>query len=225
MATQYAFGKIVTNGLILALNAADKNSYLGSGATWTDLSGNGYTGTLNNSPTFNSANNGYLIFNGTNQNVTIQNASIPTGTQLTFCVWNYGITAKESSVVESRDSGAARTLNIHLPWSNGNIYFDCGGNRLEQAAGSSYLGWNYWCFTKNASTGAMIIYRNGILWASSTGNTGNINTTTSARLCSYADNTTYHSGYIAAVQTYNRALSAIEILQNYNTQKSRFGLI
>jgi len=55
MAIQYANGKIVTDGLVLCLNAADKNSYPGSGTTWTDISGNGNSGTLTNGPTFNSS--------------------------------------------------------------------------------------------------------------------------------------------------------------------------
>jgi hypothetical protein len=224
MASNQVANQIITKDLVLYLDAGNINSYIGSGSTWTDLTGNGYNGTLVNGPTYNSANNGYLIFNGSNQNVTIPNASIPTGNLLSFCVWNYGITTQQSSVVESRDVNGTRTLNIHLPWSDGTVYFDCGGDRLSQAAGSTYLGWNYWCFTKNTSTGAMVIYRNGTSWASSAGNTGTINATTAARLCSYAINTTYHNAYIGNVKIYNRALSTAEILQNYNIQKSRFGL-
>ena len=62
MATQYAFGKIVTDGLVLALDAADKNSYPGSGTTWRDMSGNNITGSLINSPTFNTSNGGNFGF-------------------------------------------------------------------------------------------------------------------------------------------------------------------
>jgi hypothetical protein len=116
MASNQVANQIITKDLVLYLDAGNINSYPGSGTTWTDLSGNGYNGTLVNGPTYNSANNGYLIFNGSNQNVTIPNASIPTGNLLSFCVWNYGITTQQSSVVESRDVNGTRTLNIHLPW-------------------------------------------------------------------------------------------------------------
>jgi ribosomal protein L31 len=149
---------------------------------------------------------------------------MPTGNLITFCVWNYGITAQQSSVIECRDVNGARTINVHLPWSDGNIYFDCGGDRLYQAAGSTYLGLNYWCFTKNASTGNMVIYRNGTSWASSVGNVGTINTTTASRLCSYAIDTTYHNAYLSNVKIYSRELSATQVKQNFNAQKSRFGL-
>ena len=69
MATQYAFGKIVTNGLVLALDAADRNSYVSGSAIWFDLSGNNLTGSLINTPTYSSLNSGNFIFNGTNQQI------------------------------------------------------------------------------------------------------------------------------------------------------------
>jgi hypothetical protein len=64
MATQYANGKIVTSGLVLALNAADRNSYVSGSTTWNDLSGNGNNGTLINGPAFSYTNNGSIVFDG-----------------------------------------------------------------------------------------------------------------------------------------------------------------
>jgi hypothetical protein len=222
---QLSTTNIIKRGLVLHLDVASTNSYPGSGTSWYDLSGNVYNGTLNNGPTYSSTNNGYLSFNGSNQNVTLPAASIPYGNQISFCVWNYGIQSIASSVIECRDSGGGRTINVHLPWSNNTIYFDCGNDRLQQAVSDAeYMGWRYWCFTKNVSTGTMVIYRNGSVWASSTGNVGTITTTTAARLCSYAIDTTYHNGYLGNVQIYNRTLSSTEVTQNYNIQKGRFGL-
>ena len=63
MATQFANGKIVTDGLVLAINAADKNSYPGSGTTWTDISGNGRNNTLNGTVTLSQDNGGILSVN------------------------------------------------------------------------------------------------------------------------------------------------------------------
>ena len=63
--------KIVTNGLVLALDAADKNSYVGSGTTWKDLSGNSFNGTLTNGPTFSNTNGGAIVFDGTNDYVNV----------------------------------------------------------------------------------------------------------------------------------------------------------
>lgn len=58
------YGGIVTNGLVLALDAAKKDSYPGSGTVWRDISGNGNNGTLTNGPTFNSGNGGSIVFDG-----------------------------------------------------------------------------------------------------------------------------------------------------------------
>lgn len=58
--------KIVTDGLVLCLDAANKRSYPGTGTTWTDRSTNGYTGTLTNGPTFDGNNGGRFYFDGSN---------------------------------------------------------------------------------------------------------------------------------------------------------------
>lgn len=241
---------VVTDGLTLWLDGGNANSSHTSGYyydcgygcqyystnpgctscnnKWMDLSGNGNDGTLNNGAYIYSNSNyggGAMYFDGVNDNITIPSASIPTGNKLTFCVWNYGIDAPSSSVIECRDGAGNRTLNVHLPWSNVNIYFDCGGDRLSQAASNAnYQGWHYWCFTKNASTGAMVIYLDGAVWASSTGNVGTINTTTAARIGSYAVDTTFHHAYVGVVKLYNRDLSATEILQNFNNGRQRFNI-
>jgi len=62
---------IPQNGLQLLLDAANTKSYPGSGTTWTDLSGNGNTGTLTNSPTFTTDNGGAIRFDGTNDYVVV----------------------------------------------------------------------------------------------------------------------------------------------------------
>ena len=61
----------VTSGLVLCLDAGNAKSYPGSGTVWTDLSGNGNTGTLINGPTYNSANGGSIVFDGVNDYANI----------------------------------------------------------------------------------------------------------------------------------------------------------
>ena len=68
--------KIVRDGLVLSLNAADRNSYVSGSTTWFDLSGNNNSGSLTNGPTFNSANGGSLSFDGTNDIITITSTGI-----------------------------------------------------------------------------------------------------------------------------------------------------
>ena len=67
--------KIVTDGLVLCLDAADQNSYPGSGNTWYDLSGNGNNGTLVNGVGYNSGNLGSLVFGGVDDYVNCENTT------------------------------------------------------------------------------------------------------------------------------------------------------
>jgi hypothetical protein len=72
---KWPFGGIVSDGLVLSLDAANRNSYPGSGTTWSDLSGNGQNFTLYNSPTFSSSNGGELLFSGSNDYARIRGSS------------------------------------------------------------------------------------------------------------------------------------------------------
>lgn len=111
---------------------------------------------------------------------------IPTGSmsgisnEITVSMWTYGTDAQpiNNSVIYGEAEDGGRGLNVHLPWGNGSVYFDCGnegGNydRINKAANAAdYKGkWNHWAFTKNATTGDMKIYLNGVLWHSGTGKT------------------------------------------------------
>jgi hypothetical protein len=105
MGTQYAFGQIVTDGLVLCLNASDRNSYVSGSTTWNDVSGRGNNGTLTNGPTFNSANGGSIVFDGTNDFVNCGNNTSLNLNKHTICFWFYpkDTTTKEI-IVKSSDS-------------------------------------------------------------------------------------------------------------------------
>ena len=79
--------KIVTSGLVLCLDAANKRSYPGTGTTWTDLSGNSNNGTLTNGPTFSAGNQGSIVFDGTNDYAYQSLFTNAITTTLTFDVW------------------------------------------------------------------------------------------------------------------------------------------
>ena len=77
--------RTITDGLVLALDAANTKSYPGSGTTWTDLSGNGNNGTLTNGPTYNSSNLGSLSFDGIDDYSTLtSNYTLSAGWTLSF---------------------------------------------------------------------------------------------------------------------------------------------
>jgi hypothetical protein len=101
--------------------------------------------------------------------------------EITIAFWAYGDTTKipgsNTIFMEGIDAAQHRQVNIHLPWSDNNIYWDCGGDasgnydRISKAAKKYDMSrrWNHWAFTKNVATGKMAIYLNGSLFASDTG--------------------------------------------------------
>ena len=101
--------------------------------------------------------------------------------EITVMAWVYGNEAllpANTYMAEGVDAQGNRQFNVHLPWSNSRVYFDCGNDgsgydRIDKAANVNELEgqWNHWAFTKNASTGEMKIYLNGQLWHSGTGKT------------------------------------------------------
>ncbi|HNB81371.1 MAG TPA: peptide-N-glycosidase F-related protein, partial [Chitinophagaceae bacterium] len=108
----------------------------------------------------------------------------PIHNEITVGFWsrgNAGISTQNTSIIEGVDNGNRRQLNIHLPWSNSNVYFDCGNlgsgyDRINKAATVAELqgNWNYWTFTKNAVSGIMNIYLNGMLWHTGSAKTNTI---------------------------------------------------
>ena len=229
MATQYAFGKIVTNGLTLALDAADRNSYPGSGTAWRDVSGNNNNGTLIGNPTY-SNNPGFFTFT-TNRNVStaLSNISLSAAT---FIAWVYPTQtqAQYTGIIFNRtgfggSTALATGMNLFTNNSIGYHWVDTN------------FSWNSGLTIPNNQWSMIVMSINS--------------TAATAYLCqssgiTTATNTTSHSpvsglnffiacdpgftadrafiGRIATSMIYNGALSASEIAQNYNSQKSRFGL-
>jgi len=234
MATKYS-PKIITNGLVLSLDAANNKSYPGSGTTWTDLSGNNNTGTLTNGPTFSSANGGSIVFDGTNDYVGFTyNSIFNPPSNISVSLWGR-LTVNNASI---------RTL-IELSVSTDELYFiywrgDLSPKRwwyglrqsnntyVETNSTSTDFSINTWynlALVADSSTGLFSFYINGILDNSIAYN-GTLKQTASS-LSIGADagaSRRYLIGNISNTLIYNRALSATEVLQNYNATKNRFGL-
>ena len=97
--------------------------------------------------------------------------------EITISFWSYGddnSVGSNTSICEGLDNAGNRQVNIHFPWSNNRIYWDCGNNggydRIDELATASEIAgsWKYWSFVKNTNTGDMKIYLNGTLWHSGT---------------------------------------------------------
>ena len=227
MATEYSTGRIVTNGLVLSLDAADRNSYPTTGTTWNDLSGRGINSTLTNGPTYSSSNGGQIFFDGTNDYVVTTSTSI-TQIPMTLCVWFYtsgfttcsllsiqAITSVQRCAVVLGSSGTIATFHIGPN----------GGGTSVTTATANLNAWNYACCVFQSSTSRTAYINNN----AATTNTANVGTQDAFQQISVAARYTtswgsYYSGNVAIAQIYSRALSASELLQNYNATKSRFGL-
>jgi hypothetical protein len=227
MATQYAFGKIVTDGLVLALNAADPNSYPGSGTTWRDMSGNGNNGTLTNGPTFNSGNAGSIVFDGVDDYVSCGNNATVQINQGTISAW-----VRTSSPGSSFRGIITKQQNYGLFTNNGVLVTYDWGNGQTRTTGINIADGTWknvaMSFTTNTGTPSnnTIIYLNGSAILTTTtkfvDNTVNVELGRGGTIPT--GNTQFLNGNISTGLVYNRALSSTEILQNYNATKGRFGL-
>jgi hypothetical protein len=224
MATHFAFGKIVTNGLVLALDVADKNSYPGSGTTWRDMSENNITGSLINNPTFNTSNGGNFGFVTDDYIIMEENSALNTQTP-SVEVWiktnatNQNGFWFEKGTVNSQYSLFQESTNI--VWRQ--------SDRSQYTNTATYITTTNWAqIVGTYTSGDRKTYINGILITSDT-QTGAVSTNTNGMSIGVYGGFSggrgyYYNGNLAIVRVYNRILSASEILQNYNAQKSRFNL-
>jgi hypothetical protein len=242
MSTQYAFGRIVTSGLVLALDAADRNSYVSGSTVLNDVSGNGNNGTLTNGPTFNSANGGSIVFDGVDDFGLITNPSNFQSQNLSISIWVNPSTAV-NAISDLFDYDHASTpnqgwvLQTENATTNNNYYFAYYDGSVFQPTGiGSGFGvklinsiWQNITYTKSGTS--VIGYLNGIQSVNFTGANSTISyqSNKNSRIggvisTNIGVGNRYYKGNMSNILIYNRALSPQEILQNYNAQKSRFNL-
>lgn len=212
---------IVTNGLVLYLDAGNRISYTSGSATWIDLSGNGSNGTLTNGPTFDPTNQGSIVFDGTNDFVT---GSISTLSTWSVSIWylSTDITSKAvfypfsgTTTATGLGFGGTNDANTQNRW----YFYDGAGVRSNANMAVVINKWYNLVVTKTSTS--YTFYTNGIRSYSVTGVDVNF---TKYTLGARGDNQWYVKGNIANASLYNRILSAAEVAQNYNATKTRFGL-
>ncbi len=197
-----------------------------TGASTTDSSGNGHTGTITGAAWTAGKYGSSLDFEGVDY-VTISSPDLGLSNEVTLSIWQYGdvaIQPQADAIFEGVDASNNRIINVHLPWSNSNVYWDAGNSgtasydRINKlASDNDFEGqWNHWLFTKNANTGEMKIYLNGQLWHSGTGNTRTLSTIATLRFGSYGAGTSNYDGMIDEIRVYKRELSAKEVRDLYN---------
>ena len=230
---------VVASGLRLSLDAGNSSSYSGSGTTWTDLSGNGYNGTLTNGPTYSSANGGSIVFDGSDDYVTAGNiGSFPNF--FTVEVW-----FKSDSVTNYRNIIDCNWLVYNGSYSNigprleqdstGALYWlvgsSSGGNSGESiwayvvSSGLNSAVWHQAVIKKYGAT-LFATYYNGAL-VSLGNNISNWSGTMSNVQIGRGfnpDSNRLFDGNVAMVRIYNESLGDDQILANFNARRNRFGL-
>lgn len=207
--------RITTNGLVLCLDALDRNSYPGTGTTWYDVSGNGYNATLTNGPTWNSA--GYFTFDGSNDYADISlNLSSLNNTVMVIGRYvsssgrilggisnNYLCGTWNNNVNQFYAEGWISGPFVYGYDANWRIYHGSTNNGGAGTSGGTQFFSNGTGLVTNGSGG---YGPNGIR----IGSDGQFNEYANCQI-----------GYVAA---WNRCLTTNEIIQNYNYFKTRFNL-
>ena len=209
---------IITNGLVLNLDAANKDSYPGTGTTWYDLSGNGYNGTLTNGTSFiSNICGGCFNFDGVDDYVDLQYSIIGGTGDFTVNQW----IQSDASEIGGTTFGnyGAGTLQIFYGTTYMGMWL---ANDSTYVASPVPFSSNPVMITAIRSGTTTYFYQNGVLLKTGA-SSANIGAAT-FRIGTNTGTTEQFTGKVFVTQTYNRALSSTEVTQNYNAQKTRFGL-
>ena len=218
--------RIVTDGMVMCLDAGNSKSYPGSGTVWTDLSRNGNNGTLTNGPTFSSADGGSIVFDGANDYILMSdNNAFDFGTgDFAVELWAYFNTLS-----------VAPTLFLFRNYYTGNngflLYITTAGALTVYTTGTFSEGvasvginrWQHIVFTR--ISGTSYLYNNTVL-RDSRAFTFNISVNNSVVI---GYDTQYNNdplnGRVGSARIYSgKGLTASQVLQNYNATKGRFKL-
>jgi len=215
---------IVTNGLVLNVDAGFTPSYPTTGTTWYDVSGYGNNGTLVNGPTYNSDDGGSIVFDGVDDYVDI-------GYKLNLL--NNDITQEAWVNANSFINGWHGIISNMPSWGTGfslqigtiqNIAAMVSGVYLTTSWTPSLNVWYHIVATHRSSDNLNVLYVNGVQENTVTREISYVENAVTKVGLFYTYNGLPFSGDIDVVRSYNRALTSSEVLQNYNAQKSRFGL-
>ena len=172
---------IVTDGLVLALDAANPTSYVSGSTTWSDLSGNGFSGTLVNGPTFSTDGGGSIVLDGSNDYITINNSvtsQILSPSVATFTMWlranDTFSNGNQCSIISRGNYNTSGGYFIHLIKSSGNCYVLA---QFSYSTTNSYsfnsttwvtIDWGIWNQITVSVGDNIILYVNGIQKSSAT---------------------------------------------------------
>jgi hypothetical protein len=234
--------KIVTDGLVLYLDAANPKSYVSGSTAWNDISRGGNNGTLVNGPTFNSGSGGNIVFDGVNDFISGSDVPFRFANTFTLDTAVYFNGANINGFIIGKRNGIPfNQYNMNI--SSGNPYTGGVGKVAtffgRADGGGPDIVLNYtlpsagiYNIAVSINTNSQTLYVNGVARATTNGNISSNTFNISGRdllIGAARDNAGTgiigpFPGNIYTTKIYNRTLSPQEILQNYNATKTRFGL-
>ena len=219
----YGGPDIITDGLVLALDAGSERSYPGTGTTWSNLVGSSYNGTLSNGPTFSTDNGGCFVFDGIDDSVSFTpNISPGINNIISISAWaNCSNVATSNNIVSKNGPYFMRIVNSRVRF---NMLTAAGWSFIN---GTTVLSCNTWYNFAMVYDGSTFKgYINGVE-EFSIAKTGNVTSNGSLHIgyTPVGGEQAPFVGKIACVSIYyGNALTSEEVVQNFNAKKSRFGL-
>jgi len=223
----YGGPNIVTNGLVLNLDAGNSKSYPGSGTTWNDLSGQNKNFVWSGTPSFVSAGS-LSYFNTLNlyasgpasNSFGITNA---TGYCVMLACLNITLTLNTAF---NWDGTGGRGIYSHLPYGTDVIYWDQGGccnpdTRTSVSSGGATT-WNIWTFNRQSSINRSI-YKNGTILTTNTTIAADPGLNANPAIIN-ADPSRVWNARLSFMMLYNRGLTDLEVQQNFNALRGRYDL-
>jgi len=220
---------LVTDGLVLCLDAANTLSYPGSGTTWTDLTGNGYDGDVQNC-TFSTNNAGVLVTSGSSGSLI--NIALPDYrySDISIVVAQRYVTGSGGRMLNGRNNNwllGNYSSKVNVYYAEGWIRYTGATNPDETGDTAFMSAWRIYTCTEDYSADNRLIYTNGVYGGEDAGygpgsGTQGPNGLTVGRYLN--GDTERTNGEIGFVLAYNRVLTASEILQNFEAHKGRYGL-
>lgn len=236
---------LIQDGLVLALDASDRNSYVSGSTTWFDLSGLNNSGSLINGPTFSTGSLGSIVFDGADDYMRVSQltgSNFPQATG-TISFWYYISTTggntdfSDKAMFDGFDTNNRNHFfirNYYEPPNNIQIVAQSSASGAYRFSYNDYLPNDQWhnvvlSYT-TGSNSSYQIYMDGTLRNSGTLGSNPSTFVPDGQFCGFGSG--YLGGGVFAcmqgrysiLQVYNRVLSAAEVLQNYNATKTRFGL-
>jgi len=223
--------RIQTSKLMIYMDAGNTKSYLGTGSSWIDLGKTqSNNSTLINGTTFDSSDNGSIVFDGVNDYVR-SDVGVPLTGTVTYNFWVKSTgNASNQSILSSGYQGNAgfvwiyRNANsnsISMQYSNGTTFVATSTTGMFTNFNSLWLNI---CVVVDYTGGTIRWYKNGALHSGPTSITTPVAPTPAFFRYIGSYNTLIHffNGNISIVQIYDKLLSDVEVAQNYNALKARY---